>query len=99
MTYDTDLSLLPLSPGPWRQARLGASWRIHSRSDPHGRTTVIADLVHPSKANGALIAAAPQMLDLLLRWSRSGDDTAGNLQREARRLIAEIERASSTEES
>jgi hypothetical protein len=97
MTGERQPLSLPLTPGPWIPEYFESHWRIVARRERPGMAVVIADLTQPSQANAALIAAAPRMLDLLLRWSRAGD-AAPELQYEARVLIAELEAASPASE-
>jgi hypothetical protein len=87
---------MPLTPGPWTYEYLESHWRILAGRESPRKTVAIADLIQPSQANAALIAAAPRMLDLLLRWCRAGDGRAEELQDEARGLITELEAASAT---
>ena len=93
---DQQQPLLPLTPGPWTHEYLESHWRIFAGRAGPGKTVAIADLIQPSEANAALIAAAPRMLDLLLRWSRAGDVRAEELRHEARKVIAEVVAASAT---
>jgi hypothetical protein len=87
---------LPLTPGPWTYDYRESQWRVCAGRESPRETVAIADLIQPSQANAALIAAAPRMLDLLLRWIRAGDARDKKLQHEARVLVTELEAASAT---
>ena len=94
MKQPSEPLLLPLTPGPWKLERVGPHWRISTRNDVSSRATAIADVNCQSEADAVLIAAAPRMLDILLRWSRSSDPgSATDLRHEVHQLFAEIEEA------
>ena len=93
MKQPSEPLLLPLTPGPWKLERVGPHWRISVHNDVSSRATAIADVNCQSEADAVLIAAAPRMLDILLRWSRGGDAGSGNdLRHEVHELFAEIDK-------
>src|SRR5687768_2841215 len=85
---------LALTPGPWIHVYLESQWRILAARHGCEKRIAIAALVQPSQENAALIAAAPRMLDLLLRWTRAGAAGTEELQHQARALIRGLEAAS-----
>jgi hypothetical protein len=95
MEHKTEKLPSCLTPGPWEPENGASGWRIVGGQKSDGSIVPIAALAQSSEADAALIAAAPKMLDLLVRWSRSGDASARDLQREARKLISELECAPS----
>lgn len=82
------------TPGPWK------TWTLSPDSDPECRLIVTTDDgeaevcgIVPNPEDARLIAAAPELLELLERYVASDEGIEDNLTAEARAAIAKAKEA------